>query len=381
MHCFLRAGGRGGPGLRTPTEVARRTARARARAPRACKEKSSIPHATSNRRWLATKRNDYWSSSLAAHGCTSDEPAPSGARRILCARTMPVVAKIFDPPPFTGILPSRIEDVEHLPRKKMSGCRTYAGARQCGMEWDEWMMIDALVKPDDVVIEYGARFGTTSCRLALATKNSGRVASIDPDKNVLKYLLANRASHNCRFYVVAGTVSDVSLAMPRITHYGTASHVARANESNTAGNLALAEVERRMSAKLTVALIDCEGCMAHAVNAPGDLLGRVSTVLIEEDHAASSPTGSGPYGKQGQRDGEVDYRYWHRILRERGFENVWHAQDTFDPNATWSRTMRHSAWRRRVPGEAPLVDECGPHKARTGLKRTELECLPLLRTN
>ena len=92
-------------------------------------------------------------------------------------------------------------------------------------------------------------------------------------------------------------------------------------------------------------------------------------------------TGSGPYGKQGQRDAEVDYRYWHRILRERGFENVWHAQDTFDPNATWSRTMRHSAWRRRVPGEAPLVDECGPHKARTGLKRTELECLPLLRTD
>ena len=46
------------------------------------------------------------------------------------------------------------------------------------------MLIDALVPPDAVVLEVGARYGTTACMLALKTNNSGNVVSVDPDPHI-----------------------------------------------------------------------------------------------------------------------------------------------------------------------------------------------------
>jgi len=40
---------------------------------------------------------------------------------------------------------------------------TFGGARQCGLEWDEWVLAMALLQPNSTVLELGARFGTTSC--------------------------------------------------------------------------------------------------------------------------------------------------------------------------------------------------------------------------
>ena len=58
-------------------------------------------------------------------------------------------------------------------------CKTFVGMQQpnCGIEWDEWMMVRALVRPHHRVLELGARYGTTSCALARATQNSGRVVA------------------------------------------------------------------------------------------------------------------------------------------------------------------------------------------------------------
>jgi len=65
------------------------------------------------------------------------------------------------------------------------GYKAIPGFGICGIELDEWIMVDALVTPKHSVIEFGARFGTTSCRLARATRNSGarqRGATLpDPD--------------------------------------------------------------------------------------------------------------------------------------------------------------------------------------------------------
>ncbi len=69
------------------------------------------------------------------------------------------------------------------------------------------------MRPDDAVLEFGGRFGTTSCRLARATRNSGRVVSVEPDPTVLRPLLRNLFQHKCSVNVVAGTVSSVGLTI------------------------------------------------------------------------------------------------------------------------------------------------------------------------
>ena len=63
-------------------------------------------------------------------------------------------------------------------------CRTFEGAFFCGMEWDEWQLVNALVRPEDTVLELGARFGTTSCVLSKLTGNAGRVVAVEPDRSV-----------------------------------------------------------------------------------------------------------------------------------------------------------------------------------------------------
>ena len=188
-----------------------------------------------------------------------------------------------------GVLqPLPIESVERLgPSGKFASCTSFAGANSCGIEWDEWMMVDALVRPDDIVIEFGARYGTTSCRLASATRNSGRVVAVDPDRTVLRDLRSNLQKHRCSVAVLSGTVSDVPLALntPRggRTHYGTTSRVA-APGAGAVGNMAFGALEASIGGQFTVALIDCEGCISHVAAAPGDLFGQVSLVLMEEVH-------------------------------------------------------------------------------------------------
>ncbi len=59
-----------------------------------------------------------------------------------------------------------------MPDAKDKPCTTYQGALQCFVEHDEWIMADAFVNPSHTIIEFGARYGTTSCRLARLTNNS-----------------------------------------------------------------------------------------------------------------------------------------------------------------------------------------------------------------
>ena len=82
-------------------------------------------------------------------------------------------ASFFPAPRFAGV-PTRIEVIEALPSRKAAWCTSYRGGANCGLEWDEWMMVDGLIDSTHTVLELGGRYGTTSCRLARATGNSGR---------------------------------------------------------------------------------------------------------------------------------------------------------------------------------------------------------------
>jgi hypothetical protein len=70
-------------------------------------------------------------------------------------------------------LPALIEEGERDTPRRGSPCSTYDGASLCFIEHDEWMVVDAAVRPEHTVLEFGARYGTTSCRLARATNSSG----------------------------------------------------------------------------------------------------------------------------------------------------------------------------------------------------------------
>lgn len=82
------------------------------------------------------------------------------------------------------------------------------------------MTIARLVKPDDTVLEVGGQYGTTSCALANATRNSGRVLTVEPDRGVWGALLWNRLVHRCNFWLYRGVISERDVSMDGLG-YGT----------------------------------------------------------------------------------------------------------------------------------------------------------------
>ena len=181
-------------------------------------------------------------------------------------------------------------------------CVTFVGATLCGMEWDEWAMVRALLGPHRRVLEMGARFGTTSCVIASVLNNSGRLVSVEPDQSVHHSLLANRDSHHCRFDVVAGTVGmDAAVSVlrvhPKLGGYGTLTSAA-SSSNKTVGplvdNLPIAELERQAGYQFDTLLLDCEGCIQNVLgHAEGvAFLERLDLLLIEEDATPATPCAS-----------------------------------------------------------------------------------------
>ena len=44
--------------------------------------------------------------------------------------------------------------------RRAGPCASYAGTQQCGIEWDEWNLVRALIPRGATVLELGARYGT-----------------------------------------------------------------------------------------------------------------------------------------------------------------------------------------------------------------------------
>ena len=231
---------------------------------------------------------------------------------------------------------------------KGEDCNTF----NCNIEWDEWNLVRAHVTPTDTVIEFGARYGTTSCVLAEATRNSGRVVAVEPDARAHETLLANRAANRCNFAVVLGTVSVMPLSLPHFSrnHYDQTTHISGAGKASLPNIASYHILEKRVGFNFTAVLIDCEGCIAF-VNSTGLLASpAMHLVMIEED----MPT-------------RVDYGVWYAELRRLGYKRVWHA---FSRTATPGD--RHSAWARGAYMTGP---SCAHFRAKSGQGRNALRCL------
>lgn len=256
-------------------------------------------------------------------------------------------------------------EAEPWARKNMTAsCRTFVDAPECGIEWTQWLLVDALVRPGDTVLELGARFGTTSCALASATNNSGRVVSVEPDAAVHAALLANRAAHRCRFHAVLGVVSSAAMAMvpggPQ--SYATQTAVVAPNAPGERGgpmptrlpSITPDALQRALNLRIDVLLVDCEGCLRPLLAHDAALVRQARLLLLEEDGAAS----------------RREYDDWYGALRGYGFRCVWRAREAYP--MSWARRVMHSAWSR-----TPLGDrlDCARYARQRRLTRRELRCV------
>ena len=141
-------------------------------------------------------------------------------------------------------------------------CRSFRGATECGIEWDEWVLARALISPASHVLELGARYGTSSCVIAKAQGNSGRLVSVEPDGSAQFYLRYNRLRNRCNFAIVNGTVGMRTPMRVLPLYYAT--HTRRANLSRgdaAVPNLSISAVEALLGWRIDTLFVDCEGCI------------------------------------------------------------------------------------------------------------------------
>jgi FkbM family methyltransferase len=132
-------------------------------------------------------------------------------------------------------------------------------------------------------MEFGARFGTTTCEIAKKLRNSGRLVAVEPDQNVWPDLQANVESHSCNAHILRGVLSATPV---RFEYSNYASRTAEVGASSgadvvTVPNYLFDEVEQALGAKVDTLLIDCEGCAQHMMDQIGPKIqSQVNLVLF-----------------------------------------------------------------------------------------------------
>lgn len=219
-----------------------------------------------------------------------------------------------------------LHEMEYDPNQKCSfeGFDGKNDKPKCFIEKDEHDNVKRYVKPNARVLELGGRFGTTSCVIASQLKNSGKQVTVEVDDHVMKYLMLNRESHFCNFYLNPFPIGNSTFKHAgKKTGYANRviPDTASSSSSSTISHYTYEEIQKVVGFTFTTLLIDCEGCIQYIFQGNSvplrDLLSEVDTILIEGDMPMSTP-----HMKSGCEFNCVNYDEWEKTFISMGFNLV-----------------------------------------------------------
>ena len=147
-------------------------------------------------------------------------------------------------------------------------------------EKDEQLIALKYIKPDDVVLELGARYGTVSCIVNKMLNNKNNQVSVEPDKNVWNALDLNLINNKCNTNIVKGFISKQLLSLNE-SGYGSTQQI---DHNTTVPNYTLDQVKEKYNIlNFTVLIVDCEGCMESFLNENSEILSTLRLITFEED--------------------------------------------------------------------------------------------------
>jgi FkbM family methyltransferase len=147
-------------------------------------------------------------------------------------------------------------------------------------EITEQLLAIKYIKPDDVVLELGARYGTVSCIINKKLNNKNNQISVEPDKNVWNALENNLINNKCQTNIVKGFISKQPLSLEENGYGG----MQKIDSNPNTPNYTLDEIKQKYNiSNFTVLIVDCEGCMESFLNENPELLSTLRLIMFEED--------------------------------------------------------------------------------------------------
>ena len=151
-------------------------------------------------------------------------------------------------------------------------------------EKPEQELARALIQPNDVVLELGARYGSVSCIInsKLACKTNQVV--VDPDSRIWDALERNKAANNCFFHIVKGFISKKKHSLEEIdSHYGYGTTSVE-DETSSIPSYSLQEITEKYQLNFNVLVADCEGFLETFFDENPDFYDGLRMIIFEADY-------------------------------------------------------------------------------------------------
>lgn len=156
------------------------------------------------------------------------------------------------------------------------------------------------IKPNSVVLELGARYGTVSCIINKKLNNPNNQVSVEPDEKVWNALETNMNLNNCKFNILKGVISNKPVELSG-KNYATTSNIV---ESSSIKNYSLEDVETLYNLKFNTLVADCEGFLEIFLDENPKLYDQITLFMFEKDFPQ-----------------KCNYQKIMNILKSKGFTN------------------------------------------------------------
>ena len=228
-----------------------------------------------------------------------------------------------------------------------AGCKSFEPPPKtvqfiCEVESPEHYLVRKYLPHNATVLEFGGRFGTTTCEIASMINNSGRVVVVEPSERVWEILEDNLRRNRCSSTIVKGVVGSEDM---KVVGDGYGGRVIPDKSGSGKNSMLMADLEAQTGLKFDTLLVDCEGCMKRMRDQmdPYIVSGQIRRILLEADMPCSH-----------EKSNCMIYEPWFEFLHEHGFHEDVRVNDCwdvhlFDVHSTkWCQSkLNHSVWTRR----------------------------------
>lgn len=173
------------------------------------------------------------------------------------------------------------------------------------VERKEQILADKYIKPDSIVLELGARYGTVSCVINKKLKNKKAQVVVEPDERVWDALEANKKRNGCEFHIIKGFVSNKKLGLTNTEDwrgYGTKS---TEDKSSSIPSYTLKEIESKYKLKFNTLVADCEGFLCDFFEENPHFYDQLELIIFEKDNPKM-----------------CNYNKIKKVLEEKGFKQL-----------------------------------------------------------
>ena len=139
------------------------------------------------------------------------------------------------------------------------------------------------IKPNDCVLELGARYGTVSYAINLKLEDKTQHVAVEPDETVWNALEKNLNAYSCKTQIYKGFVSNKKLELLNDFVYGGYGKCARPNEKSLIPHATLKEINSMVKTKFNVMVVDCEGCLESFFDENPEILDDLRLIIFEAD--------------------------------------------------------------------------------------------------